>query len=222
MTIHFPNVPATFRNIPRTGSTSFKEWSRSNIKNREIIVDPDHPNMLASRTLDEIKILWPNYGTTFGFVRNPFDRLVSIFHFVGQDAKKRLAKRSLNPNFEDVSTIPIESDLKIYFQYTKGFDYWIRNTKVDENVFSALTMLNNKHFETQTYWFSGIIPNIIVKLENMDTEFVNIQDLLQCYAPPIHTNTSLHGDYRQYYTDETRIIATKWLEEDLDNFKYVF
>lgn len=222
MTIHFADVPATFRNIPRTGSTSFKEWARKHTQTREMLVDPDHPNMLAHRTLDQIKEQWPNYGTTFAFVRNPYDRLVSIFHFTGQDAKRRLNKRNSNASFADIASIPIESDLKIYFQYTRGFDNWIRNTRYDDGAFAALKMLNNKHFETQTMWLSGVVPDIVVKLENMDTEFVKIQELLNCYEPPIHTNASIHGDYREYYNDETLAIATKWLEEDLDNFKYVF
>jgi hypothetical protein len=187
-----------------------------------MLVEPDHPDMLAHRSMDEIAELWPNYGTTFAFVRNPYDRLVSIFHFTGQDAKRRLNKRSNNADFADIANIPIESDLKVYFQYTRGFEHWIKNTSIDDNAFPALKMLNNKHIETQTKWLSGVMPDIVVKLENMDTEFVKIQDLLKCYAPPIHTNTSLHGDYRDYYNDETRAIATQWLEEDLDNFKYVF
>ena len=223
MTIHFPSVPATFRNVPRTGSTSFKYWVRANIQDREILIDPEHPNMLAHRSLDQIKELWPNYGTTFGFVRNPYDRLVSIFHFVGQDAKKRLKKRVNNSDFEDLTRIPIESDLKILFQYNKGFDHWIRNKHRDDGaIYAALSMLNNKDEETQMYHFSGVAPDVIVKLENMTTEFVKIQELLGCNVSPMHVNSSLHGDYRDYYTDDTRKIASRWLEQDLDTFKYTF
>ena len=56
MAIHFPKVPATFRNVPRTGSTSFKNWARVNIENKIELSDPKNPHMLSHRSLDEIKI----------------------------------------------------------------------------------------------------------------------------------------------------------------------
>jgi len=92
MSIHFPYVPATYRNIPKTGTTSFKWWSRDNIKNCEILEDPSRIYNMQHLSLEEIQQKWPNYGTTFTFVRNPFDRMVSIFHhvlkfykFIGRD-----------------------------------------------------------------------------------------------------------------------------------------
>lgn len=221
MTIHFSDVPATFRNIPRTGTTSFKFWVRENIRVKEILNDDAHSNMLKHLTLDEIKERWPNYGTTFGFVRNPYDRLVSIFHFVGQDAKKRIMKRRNHVELDILRNIPIEVDLKILFQYQKGFDNWIKNTRQDSDIF-MLQLLNNKNTETQMHFFNHVVPDIVVHLENYSAEFTQIQDLLNCNAPPIHTNSSVHKEYRNYFTDETRAIATKWLEEDLDTFKYTF
>ena len=83
-------------------------------------------------------------------------------------------------------------------------------------------MLNKKHEETQMHYFSGVAPDIVVKLENMPAEFTKIQELLGCDVEPLHVNSSLHGEYRQYYTDETRKIAAQWLEQDLDTFKYTF
>lgn len=222
MAIHFPTVPATFRNVPRTGSTSFKFWVQTNIKDKVILTDPKYPQMLAHRSFDQIKDLWPDYGTTFGFVRNPYDRLVSIFHFLGQDAKKRIMKRKASLEFADVNDHPIEADIKIMLAYKKGFEHWITNTSQANDDSFTLPMFNNKHRDTQMYWFNHIAPDVVVKLEHMDTEFVKIQDLLGCYVAPLHVNTSIHTAYRDYYTDATQKIAAKWLEEDLDTFGYTF
>jgi hypothetical protein len=178
--------------------------------------------MLTHRSLDEIKTLWPNYGTTFAFVRNPYDRLVSIFHFLGQDAKKRIMKRKNNPDFEDFKRYSIESDIKVMLGYKKGFTHWITTSKLSNDNSVNVPMFNKKDEQTQMYWFNHVAPDITVKLENIDTEFVKIQELLNCDKPFIHLNSSIHTDYRDYYTDETRKIAAKWLEEDLDTFKYQF
>jgi dimeric dUTPase (all-alpha-NTP-PPase superfamily) len=221
MAIHFPTIPATFRNVPRTGTTSFKEWVKVNIENKDIVTDDRHPNMLSHLTLEEINKRWGTAGTTFGFVRNPYERLVSIFHFLGQDAKKRIQKRKNNSAYEDLARMPVEADLKVLINYNRGFDYWIKNSNTDVGSVT-LSMFNNKHIQTQMYWYQHCVPNIIIKLENIDTEFVKVQDLLVCHKPFIHINSSIHTHYRDYYTDTTQKIAAKWLEEDLDTFGYVF
>lgn len=221
MAIHFANVPATFRNVPRTGTTSFKEWVRKNIEVKDIVIDEQYPDMLLHLSLEEINQRWGTAGTTFGFVRNPFDRLVSVFHFLGQDAKRRIHKRKTNPNYESLVGMPVEADLKVLINYGKGFDYWIKNSNADDSSF-ILSMFNNKHLHTQMYWYQGNVPDIVIKLENINVEFIKIQELLSCYEPFMHINASIHSQYRDYYTDETRKIATKWLEEDLDTFGYTF
>jgi hypothetical protein len=222
MAIHFPAVPATFRNVPRTGSTSFKHWARVNIQEKIELSDIERPNMLTHRSLDEIKKMWPNHGTTFAFVRNPYDRLVSIFHFLGQDSKKRIMKRKSNPEFEDFVRYPIEADIKIMLAYKRGFTHWIKSAKLSNDDSVNIPMFNRKDDQTQMYWFNFVRPDIVVKLENIDTEFVKIQDLLNCHKPFIHINSSLHTHYRDYYNTETQKIAEKWLEEDLDTFGYTF
>jgi hypothetical protein len=222
MAIHFPTVPATFRNVPRTGSTSFKYWVRVNIKDKIELYNPNLPHMLTHKNLDEIKQLWPNYGTTFAFVRNPYDRLVSIFHFLGQDAKKRVMKRKNNPNFEDFNRYALESDIKVLLGYRRGFTHWIKHSTLSSDDSVNVPMFNRKDKQTQMYWFNYVVPDVTVRLEQIDTEFIKIQDLLNCHTPFIHINASLHTAYRDYYTDETQKIAAKWLEEDLDTFGYTF
>ncbi len=222
MAIHFPDVPATFRNIPRTGTTSFKFWVRANIQHKEIIYDPEQPDMLDHQSLSEIQKRWPYYGTTFAFVRNPYDRLVSIFHFVGQQAKKRMMQRANKVESDILQHIPVEVDLKILFQYKRGFNTWIKTKTKYDVEFAALHLFCNRDYETQLYYLDHVVPDIVVKLENIDTEFIHVQNLLQCYKAPLHVNSSVHGDYRQYYDSESKAIATKWMEEDLETFKYLF
>lgn len=222
MAIHFSKVPATFRNIPRVGTTSFKYWVSANIEHKEMVLEDNHPDMVALTSLDDIKLRWPNYGTTFCFVRNPYERLVSIFHFIGQDAKRRMAKRKNNSDFEPLTRHNVDDDVKLFLEYRKGFTHWILNPSAKHNSSVTMMMFSEKQRYTQMHCLNHTVPDIVVKLENINQEFIKIQDLIKCYVPPIHTNASLHTGYRDYYTTETQKIAQRWVEEDLDTFGYTF
>ena len=222
MTIHFSQIPATFRHIPRTGSTSFKHWVNHNMQHKEILTVDNYSDMLEHKDLEEIKSIWPNYGTTFAFVRNPYERLVSIFHFVGQDAQRRISKRKNNSNFVNDAGVSIEEDIKLFLEYKKGFTHWILNPSTRKSNSVIMKLYEGRKTNTLMYYLNHVVPDIVVKLEEIETNFIKIQDLLNCHIPFVHTNKSIHTDYRDYYTAETQKIAQQWLAEDLDTFKYTF
>lgn len=227
MAIHFPQVPATYRNIPKTGTTSFKWWARDNIKDCEILEDPSRIYNMQHLTLEEIQNRWPNYGTTFTFVRNPFDRLVSIFHHVGQDAEARLKQRPLGGTKEqfgvkqeELDTIPIEVDIKVLQVYRKGFDYWVHSDFVPNYNDSLNSLLHEK--QSQMTWLNNVLPDIIIKIEDVNAKFKILQDLLSCPVPFIHINKSNHKHYKEYYNQSSRKIVEDLFKDDLDKFNYEF
>jgi len=225
MAIHFPLVPATYRNIPKTGTTSFKWWARDNIPNCEILEDPNRIYNMSHLSLDEVRTKWPNYGTTFTFVRNPYDRMVSIFHHVGQDAENRLKQRPLGGTTEkygvrqeELDSIPIEQDIRIIGIYRKGFDHWVQSNDTATFNSSLTALLNQK--ETQMHWLNHIVPDIVIKIEEVASKFYLLQDLLQCKVSFPHINKSQHDDYRQYYTPATQKIVAELFKEDFETFGY--
>ncbi len=227
MSIHFPYVPATYRNIPKTGTTSFKWWSRDNIKNCEILEDPSRIYNMQHLSLEEIQQKWPNYGTTFTFVRNPFDRMVSIFHHVGQDAEARIKQRPLGGTKEqygvkqeELDSIPIEIDIKVLQVYRKGFDHWVHSDFVPNYNDSLNSLLHQK--ESQMYWLNNVVPNIVIKIEEVNQKFNLLQDLLECQVPFIHINKSEHKPYKEYYNESTKKIVRDLFKDDLDAFNYDF
>lgn len=228
MAIHFPNVPATYRNIPKTGTTSFKWWARDNISDCIILEDPKRIYNMQHLTLDEIKDKWPNYGTTFTFVRNPFDRMVSIFHHVGQDAEARLKQRPLGGTKEqygvrqeELDSIPIEIDIKILQVYKKGFDHWV-HTAVPEYKFNDSLNLLLYQKDSQVTWLNGVIPDIVIKIEEIDSKFKLLQDLLGCTVPFPHINTSSHKHYKEYYNQSSIKLVEELFSDDLNTFNYDF
>lgn len=224
MTIHFSHIPATFKHIRRVANTSFKLWVKYNIPQAEILFAEGSPVAgLRHMTPEEITSRWSNPGTTFGFVRNPFDRIVSGFHWMGQQAEMRMRERYHMPDKEQ--PVPIDLDIAILMSYKKGFDHWVKNIPAYNepiNPYGTPALFIIPHKQTQLFCFDYDVPQIVIKVEQLDEDFRILQDLLQCNAPMLHVNQSERGAYKQYYTDETRKIVQRWVEEDLDAFKYTF
>ena len=227
MAIHFPKVPATYRNIPKTGTTSFKFWARDNVPDCVIMDDPERPYNMLHLSLEEIQRRWPNYGTTFTFVRNPYARMVSIFHHIGQDAEGRMKERLRGGTPEqhgvkkvELDAIPIEIDIKIMSVYRKGFENWVMSS--EDRVFdgSLLSLLNQK--ESQMRWLDNVVPDVVIKIEEVNQRFHVLQDMLGCAVPFPHVNTSNHADYREYYNDATRRVVADLFKEDFEAFGYDF
>lgn len=227
MAIHFPQVPATYRNIPKTGTTSFKWWARDNITPCDILDDPSRPYNMLHLTLDEIKQRWPNYGTTFTFVRNPYARMVSIFHHIGQDAQERMKERLRGGTPDkhgvkkvELDAIPIEVDIKILSVYKRGFESWVMSGEEQAFDGSLLSLLNQK--ESQMRWLDGVVPDVVIKIEEVGNKFHILQDMLNCTVPFPHINTSTHADYNEYYNPTTRRIVADLFREDFEAFGYAF
>jgi hypothetical protein len=243
MDIHFPSVPATFHHIPRTGGTSFTDWVTANIADYQIADRPwSVENEFSPPDYNWAVTAWPTLGTRIAFVRNPYSRLVSLYHYIGQLAEHRLQhyKYCLSNKIEliDWKTQPYQSDnivacilddTKVVELYRNGFTNWLNIICDNPAELYTSTRRNSWHLlyhfwekKTQVSWFCGHIPDIVIKTENLDTEFSKIQDILGCSAPLPHVNNSVHSDYRDHYNDQSISLVQKHFEEDLSAFNYKF
>lgn len=243
MAIHFPDVPATFIHVPRTAGTSFEKWTEQNIKNFEHFKQPKVVDMSTPMSsLDEIKKVWPCPGTLFTFVRNPFSRLVSMYHRIGQRAENAvlLYSKSLRDKspLENWRAHPYQShsmvsaildETEIVKIYRKGFTHWVDSIYNHSDEFYQLNrpralVVIKWWTDTRNYvdHYCGQTPDIIVHTENINAEFAQVQALLNCNAPLPHENQSDHDDYKRYYTPETRRMVGELFKRDLDTFNYDF
>ena len=206
MAIHFP-IPATFIHIPRTGGKSFEYWVKANIT--------DYNIQGANCKLEQAKEIWPDLGLVFTFVRNPFDRLVSMYHYVGQEAERRIALRKT----QTVDT-SIEDDVRALRLYQKGFKDWI-TADVGEFENKELAFWYSVRQDTQVSWINTS-ADLIIKTENINQEFYKVQELLNCSVPLLHVNTSSHNHYREYYNSQTQRLVETIFAEDLAAFEYKF
>lgn len=146
-------------------------------------------------------------GWTFCIVRNPWDYCVSWYMF-----KQNLVKTYIKELEEDPSLAMkkpkrynkegLEGQLQ---WFTQGFGNWVKQTKR----------------KPQSRWAKDC--NYVMKLENLEEDFKNIQEILNCYEPlPLINKTESKEDYRKYYDDESIAIVEEKFKQDIINFNYTF
>ena len=232
MTIHFQQVPATFIHIPKTAGTSVSVWANNN---SIPFIASDEENKHC--TLEKAKQLFPNTGTVFTIVRNPHDRMVSLFFHVKEIVEKHM-KISME-KIKEGNLLPADTheQIKIIGDCRRiltvcelGFNNWITglltNAEELQNQLSPTTNLCKLIVgeltiaESQASWFNGKMPDIVICMEDLKWDFIKIQDLLGCVAPLPRVNTSTHADYRYYYSEESFNLLARAHAEDFKIFGY--
>lgn len=132
---------------------------------------------------------------SFAFVRDPFDRAVSMWVYVCQ-------KAMLQP-----SNIPEQDAAR-----SLGFRYWLLNGDQRWNFRSQIAC-------SQMEWLDGC--DYIGRFERIATEFAGIVATMKIKAQPLQRmNTSDHADYRFYYDDHTAAFVARCAEPEINRFGY--
>lgn len=141
----------------------------------------------------------------FSFVRNPWDRLVSMWSY----SKKRGMQ-------------PIA---------TASFEYFIKNqeailSQVSETYLSnsqrKINVLYPQYFYISDWWGNNVM-DFIGKFENLQSDFDIVCDKIGIPRRTIpKKNPSNHKHYTEYYNDTTRDIVAQRYAKDIEYFGYKF
>lgn len=213
MAVHFPIANATFIHVPKTGGTSFYSWIEDNL----VSYDIQTTNVYETGCVEGAEKQWGDLGTIFSFVRNPYSRLVSMFHFQWKEAEQYLTSNigSAHDRIGYARTAAISR---------KGFDYWLECMYFRKPELFAIADADPERV-TVSSWFNGRKPDVWIKTENLKDDFHIIQDLLTggiCKVPLPWINTSEHKPYRDYYNSTTKRWVAEQFREDLEAFDYQF
>ena len=141
-----------------------------------------------------------NAAYKFTLVRNPWDKVVSLYEYRRKKDKTKIASRGIT------------------------FTEWVNLTHGQHQ--DPFYYNNVKSFQPQVEWLKddeGIIAiDFIGKFESIRTDFDQIKYTIGTNADLPHLNATNRSKFKDYYSDETRELVACWYHEDIEFFGYTF
>ncbi len=194
----------TFLRIPKNASTSTYEFFGSANTIRDEHLDANnskHLNVFAPShcTLKEAKELLGDCVAelpVLSIVRNPYDRMVSMFFF---------AKKHNLGQLYDISMDSFDAFVEGFYKLSKDPDFF--------------------HAKTQCEYIKGNDNVTVCRFENLEkdiSKFISDNDLSFNVDTFPKLNSTVHNDYKSYYTSKSKDIVKKMWGDDLTRFSYSF
>jgi hypothetical protein len=169
--------------------------------------------LMPGEKVDHLPLSWyqsldSNYyrdAFKFGFVRNPWDRLVSSFHY-------QIEKTSHRIN---------ENEWVEFLKTFESFDDFVTKWVNEENIYRHVLYVPQTHFINNKFGVNGL--DFTGRFENLADDFDYICERLHIENTSLtHQNKSNRIDYRNYYTDKTIDIVAKAYRKDIETLGYSF
>jgi chondroitin 4-sulfotransferase 11 len=201
------NAPvATFIHIPKVAGTSMMTWA-SSVPNK---------NLTKHIKFNQIKMPVAQLGQVFAFVRNPWDRMVSLHSYLVARCREKSNDKRRHQRWT-------HNDDRFLSLYADNFSNWIRDTH-SPNVHKPVDVIDPcwHSWDSQHSWIQGCSTALVFKLEELDkiNNFLkNFFDHDSCL--PVK-NTSQHSRYRDYYSTATRKMVAEMFDTDIQLYRYNF
>jgi hypothetical protein len=183
-------LPILFIHVPKTGGNSLKKTQLFK-----------RCRFFGHKPISQIENHKSDYKYSFAVTRNPYDRVVSAFHYL---------KNGGEPN--NGYDLGMQKKLSKY----KDFKDFVKDLHL---------FVNEVHFKPQ-YTFvcdknDRLLIDYTFKSEKLDTE---IRRLFEKERIPVENipkvNTSKHDDYSKYYDVNTKKTVYQIYKKDFELFKY--
>ncbi len=136
---------------------------------------------------------------TFGFVRNPWDRMASFYRFLVEKRPK-----------DEIDTVANFKDFLVQANDGVG---WIQDLHSMRSQLDYFTLPNGR-----------MQLDFLGHYEFLNEDFLSVMDRLKCTASLRHANRSSNNssDYRKPFDDSMIEIVGERFSEEIDLFGYVF
>lgn len=159
------------------------------------------PNHAPAKVKKEF--LGESYGEyfSFAFVRNPYDRLVSLYEYTRQKEVDIFKKRGLELNKFQINIIE------------NTFEDWV--TKFNTG-------------PAQSDWLcdenGSLIVDFVGKTENSNNDIQKLHKIfgLDSVDTGVSANTTKHANYKSYYKESAKSVVKSRYRKDLEIFGYEF
>lgn len=189
-----------FLHIPRTGGTSIeyaicnKDWFNVHAPSKHLTAH------IAKKIYAEY---WDEYFK-FSFVRNPWDRMVSLLNY-GMFYGIHLNNQGI-------------IDAKKYFNQFKKIEYDKRF--FHENQFNDYQHIGNSVYDNIT----GGEMDFIGKFENLQEDFTTVCKIIGFPFSKLYNfeRSKKRKKYQEYYTEENKNLIYKKFQKEIQKFNYLF
>ena len=181
-----------FIHITKTGGVSVQQA----LKDDSVLC---HGHATASHVIGDIgKDVWDEHFT-FGFVRNPWDRMVSLYHY------RKGLKRT------NASKFP-------------KFDKWVEEFVSMPNKMhkSHYHVINGNQLHWLTNSDNKLLVNFVGQFESFEVDFQKVCKVIGVDRELPHFNKSKHTHYSEYFNDHTKGLIADHFDADIDYFDYKF
>lgn len=201
-----------FVHIQKTAGRSFEAVLTENIPDLENFMGT-HDHALWAK--EKLSGEWNNYYKV-GFVRNPWDRLVSWYTMIREKGamtwKKRIFGRRRYNDLTQYVLSNSNSFEEFIYKCTDTIDDIDGRKSILYNQIDYLSDENGK-----------LIVDFVGRFENIEEDSKKVFENLGFENASLpHKNSSKHRNYRTYYNEETREEVRRRYSRDIDFFGYDF
>lgn len=148
---------------------------------------------------EKIDWAWNGYFK-FAFIRNPWERLVSRYHYS-------------------------KPDKNLKYWHTDGWDE-SDLISFDEYIKTCNDKMGCCHDVNQLDYITddkgGFLVDFVGRYENLEEDWKVICDRIGIKTGISCINASKHKHYSLYFTEETKQIVIEWFKRDIEKFNYKF
>ena len=215
-----------FIEVPKNSSSSICDWLSGIDRNdfneqswqaRRMELRDGHKFPFVAK--EEYSPHWEDYFK-FAVIRNPYERVLSAYTMLAQ------SKLHCQVDMDFAKKI---KRFESFSDFCKGYlDKTILHTHyINPDIWMDTPYFITSHFLPQNYWVNPLVDYasdiFVVRQETLIKDLTGVGERLGLNIDRFpHRNSSRHGDYRQYYDEETIQIVYNKYRQDISLFDYRF